>query len=238
MNGQTAKLKFFRLPPLLEFTLVIVISLGYFILTSFQWASLNSEGPIVLTYGDNQILQIIYYELVVLLLVISILKWQGRSFTNFGLGFTVDKVTMGFVLFIVNYFLYVLLFRLFGDFVLSLNVFNSGTTESISYSIDVSALPLLLFSVFNPLFEEFILVGYVVTAIRKKFGLISCLVLSVGFRLSFHIYQGPIILLSILPMGILFTIYFWHKRSIIPLIIAHGLMDFLSFFVFMQMENH
>jgi len=238
MNGQTAKLKFFRLPPLLEFTLVISISLGYFIITSFQWATIATEGPTVLTYGDSQLLQIIYYEFVVLLIVISILKWQGRSFTNFGLSFSVDKTTMGLVLFVVNYFLYVLLFRLFGDYILSLNIISSGSSESISYSIDVSTLPLILFSVFNPLFEEFILVGYVVTAIRKKFGLISCLILSVGFRLSFHIYQGPIILLSILPMGILFTIYFWHKRSVIPLIIAHGLMDFLSFFVFMQMDNH
>ena len=236
MNEQTTKLSFYRFPPLLEFTLVISIALGYFILSSFQWATIETSNPTILKYGDKEVLQIIYYELAVLVIVVSILKWQGRSFNNFGLSFSIDKITMGLVLFVVNYFVYVLLFRLFGDFILSLNIISGNTSDSISYSIDVTAIPLLLFSVFNPLFEEFILVGYIVTAIRKKFGLLSCLILSVGFRLSFHIYQGPIILLSILPMGILFTLHFWHKRSIIPLIIAHGIMDFLSFFVFMQVK--
>ena len=238
MNGDTVRLKFFRLPPLLEFTLIISISLGYFIISSFQWATIDPNGPTVLTYGDSQVMQIIYYELIMLVLVISILKWQGRLFSNFGLSFSVDKITTGLILFIVNYLLYVLLFRLFGNFILGLNLLNGASAESISYSIHISAVPLILYSIFNPLFEELILVGYVVTAIRKKYGLISCLILSAGFRLSFHLYQGPIILLSILPMGIIFTIYFWHKRSILPLIIAHGLMDFLSFFVFMQMEGN
>jgi uncharacterized protein len=236
MNEKTTKLSFYRFPPLLEFTLVISISLGYFILSSFQWATIETNNPTILRYGDNEVLQIIYYELMVLVIVVSILKWQGRSFNNFGFSITIDKITMGLVLFVINYFVYILLFKLFGDFILSINLISGNTSDSISYSIDISAIPLLLFSVFNPLFEEFILVGYVVTAIREKFGLLSSLILSVGFRLSFHIYQGPIILLSILPMGILFTLYFWHKRSIVPLIIAHGIMDFLSFFVFMQVQ--
>ena len=60
MNGDTVRLKFFRLPPLLEFTLIISISLGYFIISSFQWATIDPNGPTVLTYGDSQVMQIIY----------------------------------------------------------------------------------------------------------------------------------------------------------------------------------
>lgn len=238
MNGDTVKLKFFRLPPLLEFALVISISLGYFIFNSYYWATVDPSGPTVLTYSNSQVFQIIYYELIMLVVVGSILKWQGRSFTNFGLSFSVDKITIGLILFIVCYFLYVLLFRLFGDFVLSLNLLNGASSDSISFSMNISLISLVLYATINPIFEEFILVGYIVTAIREKYGLLISLILSVGFRLSFHIYQGPIILLSSLPMGIIFTIYFWHKRSIVPLIIAHGLMDFLSFLVFMQMSNN
>lgn len=238
MNEQTVKLKFFKLPPLLEFSLIISVSLGYFILSAIQWATIDDSGPTILTYNNSEIYHIIYFEIFALITVVSILKWQGRSFSNFGLTFTIDKITMGLVLFVVNYFLYILLFRLFGDYIMGLNFLNSGSSEEIHYSINVELFPLLLFSIFNPIFEEFILVGYIVTAIRNKLGLVSCIILSVGFRLSFHIYQGPIILLSVLPMGILFTIYFWHKRSIIPLILAHGLMDFLSFYVFMTMQNN
>jgi CAAX protease family protein len=227
-----------KLPAVLEFSLIIAISLSYFILSAFQWATVDPNSTAVLAYGNNEILTILYYEVGALLIITGLLKWQGRSFSSFGFSFSLQKITTGLVLFVIIYFIYVLMFRLFGDFVLSLNFLNNSSTENITYSMKVDLLPLFIFSIINPLFEEFILVGYIVTAVRGRFSLVTCVVLSVGFRLAFHVYQGPIILLSVLPMGVLFTSYFWYKRSIVPLIVAHSILDFLSFFVFMTMENN
>lgn len=236
MFNQLLRIRRYKLPLFLEFSLVLSVSLGYFIFSAIYWTSFNEGESKQIIYGNSEILSLTIYESIVLIIVVLIIKWQHKSVRDLGLTFSFDKITMGLVLFVSNYLIYVMLFKLFGDFIMGLTPSGEGS-EAVSFVIQVDLIPLLIFSLLNPVFEELILVGYIVSAIRHKFSLISCLIISVGFRLSFHIYQGPIILLSILPMGIIFIIYFWHKRSIIPLIIGHSLMDFLSFYVFMAMQN-
>lgn len=232
MREQTAKLKFFKLPLIWEFSLIISISLGYFIFSAIQWVNVINTGPTVFNYNNSELWHIMLYELCSLTIIVLFLKWQGTFFTNYGFSISITKVTDGFILFCISYFLYLITFRIFGNVVLNLNFLNADVFETVKYSMKVDLLPLFLFSIFNPIFEEFILVGYIVNATGGRLGLTGCLILSVGFRLSYHIYQGPLILLSILPMGILFTLYYWHNRNILPLILAHGLMDFLSFFIY------
>jgi len=236
MNEQSTKIRLYKLHPVLEFVLILSVSLGYFIVSSYHWATSENSGTTVISYGNYEVLRIVAYETVVLIFVLLILKWQKWSLKDFGLSFSIDKITNGLFLFVLNYILYLLLFRAFGSLLLN-GASDSGSGPPVAFVVKIDLVPLILFSVFNPLFEEFILVGYVVSAIRNKFGLTTCIILSVGFRLSFHLYQGPVILLSILPMGVIFTVYFWHKRSIIPLVIGHSLMDFLSLFVFMTITD-
>lgn len=237
MNIKSKKSNFFRLHPLLEFFLILIIALGDFIVSAFKWLSIEGSDRLLITYSNSDILDLLIYESIVLSIIIVILKWQRWSLRDLGLIFSLDKITAGLILFISNYFLYLLLYKMFGDFLL--NTENSLTSSAtVSFSVSLNILPLTIFSIFNPLFEEFILVGYIISAMRNRFGLSFCVFVSVFFRLSFHIYQGPIILLSILPMGIIFAIYFWQKRSILPLIIGHGLMDFLSFYVLMTIQGN
>ena len=56
--------------------------------------------------------------------------------------------------------------------------------------------------------------------------------LSAVIRLSYHVYQGPIILVSILPMGILFAWLYWRTKRLWPLILAHAVLDFTSFYFY------
>lgn len=235
MRKQSIKFGFYKLHPVLEFILVLILALGDFIISAFKWVSISTNQESVISYGNSDILHLLFTEAGMLLVIVIILKWQRWPFKNFGLSFSIDKITAGLVLFIANYFIYLLMFKLFGNFVLTED--GGSTSATVSFSTSLNILPLTLFSLFNPFFEEFILVGYIVTSLRKKFGLAVCVAVSVIFRLSFHIYQGPIILLSILPMGIVFAIYFWNKKSILPLIIGHGLMDFLSIFVLMTLNG-
>jgi membrane protease YdiL (CAAX protease family) len=233
---KTKKTKF-RLPVPIEFSLIMLVSLGYLIFSAFAWATIDPNSQAVLNYGNDDILQILFYEFTVLLIVMGILKWQGWSISSIGFSISLRKLTAGLAMFVISYFLYVIVFRLFGDFVLNLKILDNSANENITYTVSANLLPLILFSLINPFFEEFILVGYIVTAVRDKMSLFGCLILSVGFRLAFHVYQGPIILLSILPTGIMFTLYYWYKGNLIPSIIAHSLLDFLSFFVFITIEN-
>ena len=51
---------------------------------------------------------------------------------------------------------------------------------------------------------------------------------SVLIRLLYHTYQGPMAVAFIFPMGVLFAVAYWRRRALWPLILAHGLFDFIG----------
>lgn len=90
-----------------------------------------------------------------------------------------------------------------------------------------SSLPaILLMCLVNPFFEELIVVGCVVSMLERH-GASVAVAASAFFRLAYHLYQGPIAAASILPSGLLLGAYYWKKRDLWPLIVAHMLMDLL-----------
>jgi membrane protease YdiL (CAAX protease family) len=90
----------------------------------------------------------------------------------------------------------------------------------------------LLFSsigaIVNPFFEETIVVGYIVQSLERKNDSIFVISISAITRMGYHLYQGPIAFVAILPLGMLFAFTYWKWRSLWPLILAHGLLDFLA----------
>jgi membrane protease YdiL (CAAX protease family) len=50
-------------------------------------------------------------------------------------------------------------------------------------------------------------------------------------RFLYHLYQGPVASLAILPLGLLFAAVFWKWRSLWPLIAAHTLANIYAFIV-------
>lgn len=69
-------------------------------------------------------------------------------------------------------------------------------SSAISVQGHLSVPAAVLVSLINPLFEE---------------------------RLSVHLYQGPLGVASILPMGLLFAVYYWEMRQLWRPILAHFL---------------
>jgi membrane protease YdiL (CAAX protease family) len=47
-------------------------------------------------------------------------------------------------------------------------------------------------------------------------------------RLSFHTYQGPVGLLSIGLLGLVFTTFYMRTQRLWPVLIAHGVLDFTA----------
>jgi membrane protease YdiL (CAAX protease family) len=106
-----------------------------------------------------------------------------------------------------------------------------GVGESVrQVSIrNTTSLPVaLLVSVLNPLFEEVLNLGFV-QRLLSKHGLAFALGSAVMLRLITHLYQGPLAAVAILPLGIVFGIYFHFRRELLPVVIAHGLLDFDAF---------
>jgi uncharacterized protein len=86
-------------------------------------------------------------------------------------------------------------------------------------------VPIVLF---NAVFEELLWLSLGMFAFRRL-GRGAAAVLSIALRVVIHVYQGPLALLSIVPMGAAFTIYYLRTHRLWPIIIAHAFQDLIAF---------
>jgi len=82
-------------------------------------------------------------------------------------------------------------------------------------------------SVVNPIFEETFVVGYVFAAWQGA-SRWTAINISAAVRLTYHLYQGPIAVISILPLGIFFAWWLSSRGRLWPLILAHAGLDFIG----------
>jgi membrane protease YdiL (CAAX protease family) len=89
---------------------------------------------------------------------------------------------------------------------------------------------LLLAAVKNGLLEEVVVVGYLVTRLRDlRWPAVAALVASSLLRGSYHLYQGFGPFLGNVAMGVLFAAWFLRTRRVVPLVVAHTLIDVVAF---------
>ena len=89
---------------------------------------------------------------------------------------------------------------------------------------------LILAAIENAVLEEVIVVGYLLTRLRE-FNLpvgwmIAC---SAVLRGSYHLYQGFGAFIGNAVMGVIFALFFLRTKRVMPLIIAHSLLDTAAF---------
>jgi CAAX protease family protein len=92
-------------------------------------------------------------------------------------------------------------------------------------------LPVLVLSAWqNAVLEEVVMIGFLVTRCRDL-GLTSrwAVAVSAVLRGSYHLYQGFGAFLGNAVMGVIFGTFFVRKKTVLPLVIAHGIIDTVSF---------
>jgi membrane protease YdiL (CAAX protease family) len=92
-------------------------------------------------------------------------------------------------------------------------------------------LPVLVLSAWqNAVLEEVVVVGFMVTRLRglgfTSRWAVGC---SAVLRGSYHLYQGFGAFVGNAVMGVIFGTYFVRRRTVLPLIVAHGIIDTVSF---------
>ena len=93
------------------------------------------------------------------------------------------------------------------------------------------AIPVLIIAaVQNAVLEEVIVVGYLVTRLQS-FGwrLAAVVATSAVLRGSYHLYQGFGAFVGNAVMGALFALFFVRFKRVLPLIVAHSLLDIVAF---------
>jgi membrane protease YdiL (CAAX protease family) len=92
----------------------------------------------------------------------------------------------------------------------------------------VSMQLVFLASTVNGIFEELFVAGYVITALREARGVWTAVNASTVLRLLYHLYQGPIGIVIIVPMGVLYGYTYARTRQLWPLMFAHVLIDIIG----------
>jgi membrane protease YdiL (CAAX protease family) len=89
---------------------------------------------------------------------------------------------------------------------------------------------LILAAVQNSVLEEVIVVGYLVTRLRQlQWRLGAIVAASAVLRGSYHLYQGFGAFVGNVVMGVVFTLFYLRTRRVMPLIVAHTLLDVFAF---------
>jgi membrane protease YdiL (CAAX protease family) len=214
-----------RLPPGVEFLVVVTWAFGLPIFASIMSLSApdSSTTPV---FTNAELLATIIFEVVQLGFLAWFLRIRGWTLERFGLGFSWSGTLVGLLLLVATYGLVA------GVQQLAQGVFNYDLQDAIERAPkadkDLSVQLVFLVSVVNGIFEELFVAGYIITAITPRRGMWTAINASVVVRLLYHLYQGPIGVLTIVPMGLLYGYLYSRTRQLWPLIVAHVLLDIVA----------
>ncbi len=170
----------------------------------------------------------IFFALVPVVLVLFLLTEPGKSaFRRLGFTFTNPKVDFGLGLGLA---------AVIG--VGTLGVYAAGralglTTAIVPTALDTYwwTLPVLVLSaVRHAVLEEVIVVGYLFERLgHLRWSVPAIIVVSALIRGSYHLYQGFGPFIGNVVMGLIFGYAYTRTKRVMPLVVAHALLDIAGF---------
>lgn len=207
-----------RLSPAAELILVNLITFGPFAVRSVVELT---ERNTSIVFDDRRALFILGAELVCGTLAALLLRARGWTFTSLGLRITMPQ-TIGGMLVLIGSNIAITSFYLVVRAASGIDLDKVTSWEAAVTWPILTAITLI-----NPLYDELFLVAYNLEA-AKGHGAAFAITLSAGIRFLCHLDQGPIAAVTILPLGLIFAVVYWRWRVVWPLIVAHGVMDFVG----------
>jgi membrane protease YdiL (CAAX protease family) len=208
-----------------EILLVLLIAFGMFLPSNL--AALVS--PDLLAHRDsppisNSHLQgLVLYEVVILVVLAVFLRARGWTLVRLGVQPTVRDTVYGVGLCMGYYLFYWVLVMALAT------VWPTFARLSMSTHLVAADLhwpTVVMASTVNPVFEEVLVCGYVITALKGRVGTTTAVNVSVGIRVFYHLYQGAVGVVGIAPLALLFAYGYARTGRLWPLIVAHALTDF------------
>jgi membrane protease YdiL (CAAX protease family) len=210
----------------MEFFIVIGGSLGYLILGSLLSFFFGETGAKITTGG---LYGLITYEIVVLGVIGGFLYFRGWTLHQFGLAPNLKDTGIGILLTAAGYLVYLVAFFLTSLLTTDL---TKQAEALVAPSLDLYAV--VAASVINPFFEELFVCAYVITTVKKSRSDTFALNVSIGIRMAYHLYQGAIGFISIIPFGFIFGYWYLRTGRLWPVIVAHAIFDLIGLLNYVQ----
>ncbi|HEV7608335.1 MAG TPA: CPBP family intramembrane glutamic endopeptidase [Steroidobacteraceae bacterium] len=214
-----------ELPPGVEFLVVITWAFGLPICASIMSLGVV-EGGEALVFNDTSMLGTIILEVIQLAILSWFLRIRGWTLEKFGLAFSWRGTALGLGLLVLTTAI------AFGVGFIARIVFDYDVTTAFGrqpkMGADLSMQLIFLVSVVNGIFEELFVAGYIITALSGTRGMWVAINVSVVVRLLCYISQGPVGVVTMVPMGLLYGYAYSRTRQLWPLMVAHVVMDLIG----------
>lgn len=214
-----------KLPARVEFLVVITWAFGLAIFASILSIGMSAQEANGL-YDNSGLVGDLIFELVQSAFIIWFLRIRGWTLEKLGLNVTWRGTLLGVGLLVVTYGLWLAVQYLAGW--LLPEEMQAARARYPSAAPDLSMSLVFVASVVNGIFEEVFVAGYVIAAMGPVRGMWAAINVSTGIRLLYHLYQGPLGVLSIVPLGLLFGYAYARTRLLWALIFAHIVLDILG----------
>jgi membrane protease YdiL (CAAX protease family) len=199
-----------------EAWLVLWICVGLTTVSSVY--RLYLDHGLVRPFDISRLSFVLVQEGLLVVAFVPFLRLRGWTLSRASVPFAAPDLFRGVVIWCVLYVVYwvtVMFMRASGLGDAAMHMKSSGQAPW---------LIVLLVSLLNPIFEEFLYLGYAVNALRRH-GVAVAATTSIALRVAVHLYQGPAALTYIAPFGLVLTTYYIKTRRIWPVIIAHAIQD-------------
>jgi len=203
------------LSPTAEFLIVVIGAFALPVWSSLYY-SLYGDPQLALQITSVELQWLVVQEMVTLGLLVWFLRARGWSIESLAPYPTWCELAEGAGLALASYLAWVLLWLVL---------------PPLDYPAPAGGLDwasVLALCIINPLFEEVFLCAYMLPILVRWRGAGVAVALSLAVRLSFHTYQGPLGLVSVGMFGLIVSAYFVGTRRLWPVLIAHGLLDFVG----------
>jgi uncharacterized protein len=205
---------YMRMPRALEFAIVILVAFGMFAYGAIIGWTRGLRNDVI---TDAALFWMATYELFAFLIIATFLRARQWKLSDFHPQAS-WKLTGAGVLLTLGILLYSTVistgFRTWFEF-------RSLNTSQLDFGT------VLLFSVVNGIYEETLVVGYVVGCLARQSTPVV-IISSALIRFSYHVYQGPEAVLFILPLGLMFAYLYVKYRRLWPLVLCHIILDIVA----------
>lgn len=214
------------LPGKAEFTIVVALGFGMFIYASVTTV-VAPRTPA--TFNRAGLSFLLIYELVVLVVILWFLRARGWRLRDFHLSPSIVSTVYGILFalgaYVAHWVIWVVAASIFPELL-------KTAGETLVVSRDIPLGMMLAVSLVNPVYEELLVVGYVVSSLKRSKGVWFAVGVSAAIRLLYHLYQGPVSAIWVLFLGIVFAYWYARTNKLWPPIVAHAFFDFIGLFVY------
>ena len=217
-----------KLPFPAEFAIVLGGAFGYALVTSLIGTFYPPKAPMHSEFGMWRTVGV---EALQFLAIGGFLRLRGWTGQKLGLDSHWTDGAWGVGLALVSYMAFYAAFVVIGAVAPGLAAsVASGPHMPRALSYAIVAFMVLL----SPFFEEFFVTGYVITALKEKAGESIAVNVSVLLRLAYHLYQGVLGVVLLIPVGLVFSYWYARTGKLWPVVVAHAALNTIAFLPYVK----